>query len=81
MKIKINAKDEGHRVHLSFWVPTGLAGLPGICNLLAEKTPGKLSPQQLRALIRAVKETRKKFGPMIIVDVESAGGDIVKISI
>jgi len=81
MRVKINAKGDEHRVRLSFWVPTGIAGLPGVSNLLAQKAENKISPQQLRALISAVKKTRRKFGPMTIVDVESADGDIVKITI
>ena len=81
MRVKINAKDDGRRVRMSFWVPTGLVGLPGVGRLILKETSGKLTPKQLRALVKAVKETRKKFGPMTIVDVESADGSIVKISI
>ncbi|HOP12059.1 MAG TPA: hypothetical protein PK629_11265 [Oscillospiraceae bacterium] len=81
MRVKINAKSDGHRVRMSFWVPTGAAALPGVSKLLANKTENVISPNQLRALIRAVKKTRRKFGPMTIVDVETADGDIVKISI
>ena len=81
MRIKINAKSDGHKVRMSFWVPTGAASLPGVTSLLVKNTSGKISPQQMRALVRAVKVTRKKFGPMTIVDVETADGDIVKISI
>ncbi len=81
MRIKVNAKDKGHRVRLSLWVPNGLVSMPAVSRLILKETSGKLTPQQLRALVKAIKETRKRFGPMNIVDVETADGDIVKISI
>ncbi len=81
MKIKIDAKGEKRPVRLSFWIPAGVAGLPAVSNLLVKKTGGRVSPRQLRALVKAIRETHKKFGPLTIVDVESADGDIVKISI
>ncbi len=77
MYIKIRA--EGKRFTLplpNFLFDLGAWGM-GIA--LKKNTDIPLTKEQLRQLVSALKEAKRTYGSLTLVDVETAQGDIVKI--
>lgn len=59
----------------------GILGSRAVCRAISSHGDGtkEITPQQMRALIKALREGKKAMNGQPLVDVEAHGGDRVKI--
>lgn len=86
MQIKIKAKDENK--HINILLPTSLvcSNLTAIIAHKAitskvEKEQFSISRKDLARIMWMLRSLKKKYGKLELVDIVSADGDIVKISL
>ena len=80
MRVKVNAK--GRR--LTIPVPYSLLGSGLILRAISgavQNSAVPLTPQQMRMLVDGLKEAKRNFGPLTLVDVMSADGGTVIITL
>lgn len=86
MRIKVQ-ENGGKAINLIF--PTGLLFNPitakiafvAIEKALKQKEEFRISEKQLRQLFFALRDCKRNFPGLVLVDVESADGDLVKITL
>ena len=76
--MKISVKTDGKKFFLMF--PTSLACNGLVAKIVAKHTDG-LSAEQLSKLFKALKQYRRRHGPLDLVDVATADGTKVHITI
>lgn len=84
MKIHIKSKDQNLRIR----IPTCLAFSPLVARLgchyglqYAGEAMKDISPEALKALFAEFRRIKKIHGSWNLVDIESAAGDLVKVTL
>lgn len=80
--MKIIVKEAEHNIRLS--LPTGLLlnrCVAGIACRKAEKHGVRISPQQMRALFKGLKDYRRTHPNWVLAEVEGAKGEYVLVKL
>lgn len=82
MKVKIHSAD----FHLTLGLPTammlnGLTARIAAHSINEEQHGTRFTPEQMNRLFREIKAVRRDFPDWVLVDVETADGEIVKVTI
>ena len=77
MKITVKSDD----INLLIPFPTSLACSGFVAKIAAKYTDGELSAEQLSRFFNELKKYRRRNGPIRLVEIESADGEKITVSL
>ncbi len=77
MKISIKSDD----TNLFIPLPTSLACSGFVAKIAAKHTDGELSAEQLSRIFKELKKYRRRHGPLDFIEVDTADGTKIRISL
>lgn len=77
MKITVKSDD----INLFIPLPTSLACSGFVAKIAAKHTDGELSAEQLSRIFKELKKYRRRNGPIRLVEIDSADGEKIIVSL
>lgn len=81
MKVRITGGEKNLRIDIPDWLLFGRLTLWLAARVGGKYAPEGISPEQMKILLEELRKVKKKHGSWVLVEVNSADGEQVKVEL